>query len=65
MSPTYIIWSIRLGGWISRSGGGSSDWKDAREFTHDEAIVYCKKQKSEAAVVSFPVNLDDVRSILS
>lgn len=64
MSPIYLIWSIRLAGWISRSGGSSSDHRDAREFDLDEAIIYCRKQRDgQGNFISFPVSLDNVRAI--
>lgn len=57
MTSTCLIWSTRLGGWVSVSGG-TSEWKEARKFDEADALAFCKKQKDHLGTpVCFPVPL--------
>ena len=58
MSSICLIWSIRLGGWVSASGGAISDHTLAKQFDEAKAIEFCNRQKDGQGVIqSFPVPL--------
>lgn len=63
MTSTCLIWSIRLGGWVSVSGA-TSDWTQAKQFDEAKAVEYCKRQKDGLGVFqSFPVPLYLIESL--
>ncbi len=43
METTYYVYSIKMRGWVQRSGTYASDLKGARQFSEAEAIAWCKK----------------------
>ena len=40
----YYLASLRLSGWMSKSGQYTTDLKEAREFYHMEALTMAKRQ---------------------
>lgn len=61
MEPAYLVYSIRLHGWINNQGGAGTDRTAARTFTHDEALQYCADRRThEGAAVCYPVLADDL-----
>lgn len=61
--PDYVIWSTRLGGWVSVSGG-TSDWKEARKFKYVDALSFCHKQRDHMkAPICFPVAVADLERL--
>jgi hypothetical protein len=42
---TYYLASLRLSGWMSKTGQYTSDITQAREFNHMEALTMAKRQK--------------------
>ena len=63
MSSICLIWSIRLGGWVSASGA-ISDHTLAKQFDEAKAIEFCNRQKDGQGVIqSFPVHLYLIETI--
>jgi hypothetical protein len=63
MKSSYLIWSIRLGAWLSASGG-TSDWKLARKFEEAAAITFCSSQSDpDGNLSAFPVPLYLIESL--
>lgn len=50
----YIIYNIRVGGWVTRASL-TSDWKLASEFPHEEAKDICHRAKEHDGIVAVPV----------
>lgn len=67
MESKYLLWSGRLNGWLSNAGTYVSGANDAREFSHAEAIEYCKRHYNTGAVLYglLPVAVSDVNTIRS
>lgn len=63
MDQVYLVWAIKPGGgWISKSGNLTSDWKEAKRFTHAEAHAICKL-RTNFGIGAFPVNLDHIEEL--
>lgn len=67
MNSKYILWSGRLSGWLTAGGTYSSNRSEAKIFTRDEAIDYCRAQYrtglSEFGLL--PVALSDLGEIMT
>lgn len=51
-----LIWSTRMNAWLTPSGTGTSDPKDAKRFDEADAVAYCRKTRDHTGQVqSFPV----------
>jgi hypothetical protein len=59
MMDTYYIASLKLSGWMSKTGQYTTDLKDAREFDRMEALIMVKKQRNGGNVV-VPVRKEDM-----
>lgn len=64
MEPAYLVYSVRMHGWINNQGGAGTDRSAARTFRHDEALAYCRERRThEGAAVCYPVLEDDLLHI--
>ena len=54
----FYLWSVRSGGWFSRSGTYTTDVKEAASFTHDEAVIVMVKHKDQGSHKMLPVPAD-------
>lgn len=59
---TYYIASLKLSGWMSKTGQYTTVLADAREFTHGEAIAMAKRQKAGGNIV-VPVAKSDMEAL--
>lgn len=55
----YYIASLKLSAWLSKTGQYNTDRKEAREFSHMEALLMAKRQKAGGNSV-VPVSKDDM-----
>lgn len=55
----YLLASLKLSGWLTRTSQYSSDVNEAQVFTRDEALTIAKRHK-EAGRVLVPVRKEDV-----
>lgn len=63
MSTIYLVY-IPERGWWTKASGYSSEIKDAKEFTHTEAIDFCKKRYNPVgALGGFPVAEADIAAV--
>lgn len=61
----HILWSTRLGGWLTQSSTYSSEHTQAKQFFEDEALIMCVRQVSQDNEFGLlPVNLNFLESIL-
>lgn len=51
MDNPYYIASLRLSGWMSKTGQYTTDLKDAREFDHMSALIMAQKQRAGGNIV--------------
>lgn len=57
----YLVWIIRTnaGGWLSKMGNLTSDWKQARTFSLEDALASCRLRPTSA----FPVALSHIQEL--
>lgn len=46
----YLLWSGRLNGWLTNAGTYVSTVSEARRFSHEEAILMCKRHYRSSMV---------------
>lgn len=39
----YAIWNAQNGGWMTRTGTYTSEWKDAKRVSITDAIALCRR----------------------
>lgn len=59
----YIIYSMRQSSWVSKGGNYTSDLKEAKQFTHLDAIQQSIRHVYNKGVDWFPVELLDLQTI--
>lgn len=61
----YIIWSTQLQGWLTQTATYSSDTRDAKRFTRDEAIANCAAHRDmmTGGFGWLPLYLNDLEAI--
>lgn len=59
MENPYYLASLKLSGWLSKTGQYTTDIKEARLFNHMEALEFSRKHK-EAGRVLVPVAKADM-----
>lgn len=64
MGKTYYAYVAERGWWTNASGY-SSEIKDAKSFTHEEAIEFCRRRYSKVSgqLAAFPISEDDVLAV--
>lgn len=63
MGETYFIFTSN--GWWGAGGTFVSEFKDAKSFTHEEAVAFCKRRFNAALGVSaVPVSENDVQQVM-
>lgn len=66
MHPGYILYSTRLNAYIGNSGTGTSEWKDARIFSHEEAMKRCVRARQHDGTFDLlPISLLDIMEHMS
>jgi hypothetical protein len=55
----YYLASLKLSGWMSKTGQYTTDIKDAREFTRAEALAMVARQRGGGNVI-VPVCKEDL-----
>lgn len=64
MGPTYYIYSTKMFGWINKIGTAGTNRREAKPFTYDEAITYCRDRVThEGAATCFPVETAMIDSV--
>lgn len=58
----YYLASLKLSGWLSRTSQYTTDIKEAKQFTRDEALAMASRHKS-ASNVLVPVRVEDMEAI--
>lgn len=59
----YLL-SLRMNAWISKNGTGTSDIKEARKYTHDDAIDFCRLQKqADDTFGTVPIRCEDIEAM--
>ncbi len=65
MEQSYYIYSIKMRGWLLRSGIYGTDLAQARTLGRSDAIAWCKKHVDHnEAPQHLPVSEDDFRAIV-
>ena len=62
----FIIWAIKPGGgWISKAGNLTSDWREAKVYPLKQALRICALRTIGfgTAVGAFPVDLSHVKGL--
>lgn len=59
----YVLWSAKLGGWMSRSATYTSELDDAKRFTKDEAFELCRTQHNKNNFGLLPVHTQDLADL--
>lgn len=59
----YCLWSAALGGWMTRASTYSSVFSQARRFTRDEALDFCRIHVHNDAFGMIPVRVDDLEEV--
>lgn len=61
MTDEYVLWSCRLGGWLTRSAQYTTDYGEAERFPHVKALDRCKLQRGNMAQFGLiPVAVKDL-----
>lgn len=61
---THLIYSIRMGAWLAASGTGTSDWREAKRFTHNSAYAMAVRQRShDGQFGAIIVRLEDLEQL--
>lgn len=60
----FIIWAIKPGGgWISKTGNLTSDWREAKVYPLEQALRICALRTIGTTVGAFPVDLSHVKGL--
>ena len=61
----YYLWSVKMNGWMTSSGVGTSNISDATKYTHAEALLMCKRHYKNGLTEFglIPVSVDDIEEI--
>lgn len=59
----YAIWSVKAGGWLTKSGNYSSEYANAKRVSRGEAIAACAVHVSEKNFGWLPVYCNDLDQI--
>ena len=65
MQETYYLYSIKMGGWATRTGTYSSDVKDAQELGRSEAIEKAKRHLDQGRLSLIPVQTNAISAVLA
>lgn len=68
MEREYIIWSMKLNAWWGQTSTYTSDFKQAKVFTRDKAIAFCKARfngQIDNGVTVIPVCRDDIQEVMA
>lgn len=65
MGQLYYLFSVRFNGWHSRTGSITSEIKDAKTFTRDEALDLCKSLSPDGKPIHVPVEVNIMNEIAS
>lgn len=58
MGEIYLIYTLRGQGFLGRSGQATTERKNAKQFTREEALAWCKHHVDHnGASTSYPVSL--------
>ena len=65
MTPSYYVFSLKMVNWWGLASVWTSDLKQAKLFTHEEAIAFCKKRytANTDSLEAVPVSEDDVLAV--
>jgi len=56
MGETYYVYFMRSQGWVNKSGAYGTDLAQAKTFSEEEAVRWCKAHAShEGGLRAFPV----------
>lgn len=64
----YVIWSTKLNAWWGQTSTYTSDFKQARHFTRDKAVAFCKARfngQIEDMTSCFPIEVSVVEEVMS
>lgn len=65
MNYTHYVWSIKLSAWWGRGSAYTSDMKQAKPYTHAEAIEFCRKHVAlDGGLAAVPVRIEDIEELL-
>lgn len=59
----YYVYSIKMQGWWGVGSNYTSDLKQAKQLTRDDALAMCKLHKSTDGFSLIPVAILDVEAI--
>jgi len=59
----YLLYSPRSGGWLTSSSTYSSDYRDAKVLSREDALAMCKRQKDRAGYGMIPVRQEDLLAV--
>jgi hypothetical protein len=59
----YVLYSPRGQGWFTRASTYSSDITEAKKFSRDDAIRFCKKHRTAAGHNMIPVRQEDIDAL--
>lgn len=67
MEEEYIIWSVKLNAWWGQTSTYTSDYKQAKVFTKDKAVAFCKARfngQLDAGLSVIPVSLTVMNEVM-
>lgn len=56
----YLLYSVRSQGWLTTNATYSSDVKDAKEFSREDALEMVKRQRERGVHRMIPVRKEDL-----
>lgn len=64
----YLLFHVKMEGFLSDSATYTSDWREAKQVDYDTAIQYCRRYYvkdgfGEGFLQLVPIKFDDVRKI--
>jgi len=60
---SYVMYSLRLNGWLSKHGNYTSDRNNAEVLPRDQALARCRRHKDDRGLSLIPVALEDLDAI--
>lgn len=61
MDAVYFLYSPRGQGWFTRSSTYSTDIKEAKTFSRDDALEMVRRHKEQGAHNMIPVQQEDIQ----
>lgn len=60
MEMSYLLYSIKMQGWMTRVGVYDSDWQNAARYDRSEALALVLRHRDQQRPVLIPVRAADI-----